>query len=55
MGAGFEKVIKVATGPLKMRPLKTGDVFGLSDGKEKLVAIMLSTIMTIQERANLTE
>ena len=30
-----------------------GDVFALSDGKEKLVATMLATMMTLRERADL--
>ncbi len=30
-----------------------GDVFALSDGKEKLVATMLATMMTLRDRADL--
>ncbi len=32
----------------------TGDVFAASNGKEKLVATMLATMMTIRERAELS-
>jgi len=32
-----------------------GDVFALSDGKEKLIATLLSTLMTIRERTGVTE
>lgn len=32
-----------------------GDVFTLSDGKEKLVATMLSTIMTLHDRGDLRD
>ena len=33
----------------------TGDVFAISDGKEKLVATMLATIMTLRGRADLSD
>ncbi len=32
-----------------------GDVFAISDGKEKLVATMLATIMTLRGRADLSD
>ena len=42
------------TKPGRTLSVCAGDVFALSDGREKLVATMLSTIMTILERADLT-
>jgi len=33
--------------------VRAGDVFPLTDGKEKLVATMLATMMTLHDRAEL--